>query len=250
VPWSLREIVEITHIAFLGELGTKLGKERYAVKGGCNLRFFFRSPRLSEDLDLDVGDVPLRTLQGNVERVLSSRSLRLTLASAGIELVRHSAPKQTETTQRWKLELRAAGNVTAHTKLEFSHGALAAGRLLERIEPALIVRYKLSPALVSHYDHSAALLQKAHALSGRAETQARDVFDLDLLLGGEGTALLALPQRDRERMAECAVSIDYAAFKSQVVAYLPPEQQELYATQDVWEQMVLRVVTALGVENK
>lgn len=249
MSWSLREVVEITQLVFLSELGTKLGKDRHAVKGGCNLRFFFRSPRYSEDLDLDVGDVPVRTLQGNVRRVLEGTSFRVSLASAGIEVLGHSAPKQTETTQRWKLRLRAAPGVEAHTKIEFSRRTLAEGRLLERVDPGLIVRYGLSPVLVSHYDRSASLLQKARALAGRTETQARDVFDMDLLLGEGAPALLDLPAAERERMAERARSLDYATFKSQVVAYLPADRQELYATPRIWQRMVQRVVTALGMEG-
>jgi predicted nucleotidyltransferase component of viral defense system len=243
---SVREAVEIAHIVFLAELGTKLGKDRYAVKGGCNLRFFFNSPRYSEDLDLDVGGVPVRTLQSNVQRVLTGRSFRLTLATAGIELTGHSAPKQTETTQRWKLQLRAQRDVLAHTKVEFSRRTLDPGRTLDRIEPTLIVRYKLSPVLVSHYGRATALLQKARALAGRTETQARDVFDLDLLLGDGTDPLLHLPAEERGRMTDSALSLDYATFKSQVVAYLPADQHALYDSPEVWERMVLRVVTALG----
>src|SRR5262245_26327279 len=103
--WSVREGVELFHLVFLGELGTKLDKSRYALKGGCNLRFFFKSVRYSEDIDIDVGGVTVTTLTRNVERALGSRSLGLTLKVAGVGLSSVSAPKQTETTQRWKLLL-------------------------------------------------------------------------------------------------------------------------------------------------
>ena len=39
------------------------------MKGGCNLRFFLKSIRYSEDMDLDIHTMSVGTLQNNVERV-------------------------------------------------------------------------------------------------------------------------------------------------------------------------------------
>lgn len=43
-----------------------------ALKGGCNLRFFFGSTRYSEDMDLDVVVIAKETLRNKVERLLKS----------------------------------------------------------------------------------------------------------------------------------------------------------------------------------
>jgi hypothetical protein len=238
--------VEIVHLVFLGELGAKLDKRRYAIKGGCNLRFFFHSPRHSEDLDLDIGGVPVATLQGDVRRIVTGRSFALTLASRDIEISGISAPKQTETTQRWKLQLRT-GRVVAHTKIEFSRRTLEEGRAFESVDPTLIARYGLGPVLATHYDRPTAILQKARALAGRTETQARDVFDLDLLLGSDADVLGDLSEPERARIAESALSVGYGTLKSQVLAYLPADRQATYDSQQLWEHMVLRVVDALRV---
>ena len=48
-----RQIVELFHVAFLDVLSLKLEQTRYVLKGGANLRYFFGSPRYSEDIDLD-----------------------------------------------------------------------------------------------------------------------------------------------------------------------------------------------------
>ena len=37
--------IERFHLLFLAQLGQKLDKRFYALKGGCNLRFFFKSIR-------------------------------------------------------------------------------------------------------------------------------------------------------------------------------------------------------------
>lgn len=58
---SDKQTVELFHLLFLQQLGTRLEKKLYALKGGCNLRFFFRSVRYSEDLDLDVQIVAKET---------------------------------------------------------------------------------------------------------------------------------------------------------------------------------------------
>jgi len=106
--------------------------------------------------------------------------------------------------------------------------------------------YGLTPILMSHYGRQSAFEQKLEALVGRSETQARDVFDLHLLLAG--TAELDVTRTDpalRNAVTERALSVDFGTFKSQVLAYLPREQQAAYDSRAIWEQIVLRVVDAL-----
>ena len=67
-----RQSVEVFHLLFLAQLGQKLDKKRFALKGGCNLRFFLRSPRYSEDMDLDVQVEPVDTLREKVGGILRS----------------------------------------------------------------------------------------------------------------------------------------------------------------------------------
>ena len=85
-------------------------KSLLSLKGGSNLRFFFGSPRFSEDMDLDVSVMSVATLKNKVERLLRSRIVTAPLKTRSIELVDLSAPKQTTTTPRWKLGLRVAGS--------------------------------------------------------------------------------------------------------------------------------------------
>jgi hypothetical protein len=88
--------VEIFHLTFLGQLGSQLDKRIYAVKGGCNLRFFFDSPRMSEDLDLDVSEVAEGTLKNKVDRILSGRPLSLILRGMRMTIEAVSTPDLTE----------------------------------------------------------------------------------------------------------------------------------------------------------
>src|SRR5213075_2252507 len=109
MPFSIRQNIELFHLAFLRALVAK-GEDKalIALKGGCNLRFYFGSVRYSEDIDFDVVVIARDTLKNKVERLLRSPILVMPLKAKGIEFVESSAPKQTDTTQRWKLGLRAA----------------------------------------------------------------------------------------------------------------------------------------------
>ena len=52
----------------------------------------------------------------------------------------------------------------------------------DSVDPNLIRAYGLAPVLVSHYQRMDACVQKVIALAIRRQIQARDVFDLHLLL--------------------------------------------------------------------
>jgi Nucleotidyl transferase AbiEii toxin, Type IV TA system len=249
VTWSQREAVELFHLVFLAELGTKLDRALYAIKGGCNLRFYFGSVRYSEDLDIDVQKTAPDTLRRKVDQLLAGRSLTLTLGAHGIGVTSVTRPKHTDTTQRWKLALAVDG-ASAHTKIEFSRRGLSTGVEFGPADRSLLGRYGLSPLLASHYGRQAAFEQKVGALIGRSETQARDVFDLHLLLAGSADVDASrIDARSRHSAAERALSVDFRAFRSQVLAYLPPERQDDYGSREVWEQMVLQVVTVLEAEH-
>ena len=45
--WNERQAIEIFHLLFMAQLGRRVDKSLFALKGGCNLRFFLRSIRHS-----------------------------------------------------------------------------------------------------------------------------------------------------------------------------------------------------------
>ncbi|MBZ5782466.1 hypothetical protein, partial [Klebsiella aerogenes] len=79
------------------------------------------------------------------------------------------------------------------------------------------------------------VLQKIHALSDRPEPQARDVFDLNLLLARPEAAATKLSAEAKKWLPpaiEHAMSISFDSYAAQVVAFLDPEQRELFDTRD------------------
>src|ERR1700677_3318183 len=107
--WSDRQAIELFHLIFVAQLGRRVDKALFAIKGGCNLRFFCRSIRYSEDIDFDIRTMATGTLAGNVDAILASSAFRQNLRAKQIEVEHVTSAKQTDTTQRWKVGIRLAG---------------------------------------------------------------------------------------------------------------------------------------------
>lgn len=105
-------------------------------------------------------------------------------------------------------------------------------------------------ALVNHYTADAAFYQKVMALISRAETQARDIFDLKLLIDFRVDAKNILSSKGIKvkEAIENIKSIGFSEFKSQVVAYLMPEYQEYYDSFHGWENIQAQVIQSLEVD--
>ena len=94
--YDTRQYVELFHLLFLDFLGRKLDKRYYVLKGGCNLRFFMKSFRYSEDIDIDIHGIPKEKLEDTVEGVLNSKPFSQVLRVNDMAIEKCSAPKQTD----------------------------------------------------------------------------------------------------------------------------------------------------------
>lgn len=241
-------VVEKFHLLFLAQLGAQIDKKLYALKGGCNLRFFWKSIRYSQDLDFDAHTIARETLRKKVNLILGASGFRRILRSSKLELTRISQAKQTDTTQRWKVHLGFESHPAAlPTSIEFSRRHFDEGVTFGLVDPEVAMIHDLRPILVSHYGLETAFSQKIDALAGRTQTQARDVFDLGFLAERGGSAL-KIRKDKKELTAACqnAMSVSFDQFKSQVVAYLPAEYQSHYGTRKVWESLQKNIVKTLG----
>jgi predicted nucleotidyltransferase component of viral defense system len=246
--WSERQVIEIFHLLFLRAFGARVDKALFALKGGCNLRFFLKSIRYSEDMDLDIRTMAVGTLQNNVNRLLAEPAYMRGLRAQGIEVVKAARPKLTETTQRWKLTLRnAESGAEVPTKIEFSRRGLDDQKAVESVDAGIIRTYRLYPVIVQHYTVHAAFAQKVSALALREQVQSRDVFDLKSLMdaGGAERPLPATTAANLTAAIDNALAVDYDAFAGQVLAYLEPEYQDHYGTKQAWNQLQAQVVSGL-----
>src|SRR5580658_1344723 len=114
-----REAIERFHLIFLRHFATVINPGTICLKGGVNLRLYFNSPRLSEDIDFDARVVGVEILKKNVNKVLASRPLLTELAAVGITLGEINPAKQTQTAQRWKFHVIYEKSPFP-TRLEFS----------------------------------------------------------------------------------------------------------------------------------
>ncbi len=238
--------VELFHLILLDLLGRKADRSQYALKGGCNLRFFLKSIRYSEDMDIDVGPALAKNkLADLLERILASKTFADLLALRRIRIAERSAPKQTDTTQRWKFGLEREGSsILLRTKIEFSRRGMDADTSFDPVDPLLIRTYGLAPVLANHYAPQTALEQKIGALATRREVQARDVFDVDLLLN-TGVAPVFPGNELCRKARDNALAVTHATFKAQVASFLAPDRQTQYDSPEAWDELVLRVATAL-----
>ena len=246
--WNERQAIEIFHLLFVAQLGRRVDKARFVIKGGCNLRFFCRSIRYSADIDFDVQGMEVFALRENVEAVLSSPAMKQALGAKQMEIEHLTPAKQTDTTQRWKLGIRLAGGQPIPTKIEFSRRrGLDSDHPVEAVDAEIIRAYELYPVLAQHYSREAAFRQKIVALSRRSATQARNIFDLKLLIdGGAGKEKLpADVAAEIPRAVNNAMTVGFDDFSGQVLAYLAAEYQDFYGKRQVWESLQEEVVRAL-----
>lgn len=242
--------VECFHLVFLRMLEVRLDRARWVVKGGANLRAWFGSIRYSEDLDIDLVRGSVHSVQERIDKLLGSAALRDLLAAQGLQLTRTSKPKQTETTQRWKFEVRPEGaTVPLHTRVEFSRRGSSEEYALEPVRPEIVQPYGMLAPTANHYTARSAVRQKIEALANRKQTQARDIWDLEHLLRTTGVnpgPFTPAQRKTLDAALDRAMGLSFDVFKSQVVPYLAPEHQEAYGTPDAWARICELVVDRLS----
>jgi predicted nucleotidyltransferase component of viral defense system len=237
---------ELFHLEFLRWFGRKFEAEHYCLKGGVNLRLFFRSIRCSEDMDLDIQGVRVERVKKTVMEILSVRGFADSLKSFGIEKVVPpdiAKAKQTETTQRFKIHLLTSGGEDLFTKIEFSRRGMKGSSVVEPVPSQILRSYKMAPLLVSHYDTASAIQQKIHALAQRSILQARDIFDLFVLSSqyeGSQQKHFQIGRAILKTAYDNILRVEFPQFRDTVVAYLGVEDQKAYSSSAAWDEIKLK----------
>ncbi|OGW77040.1 MAG: hypothetical protein A3J52_03135 [Omnitrophica bacterium RIFCSPHIGHO2_02_FULL_49_9] len=256
---------EVFHLEFLRWFGRKLEAGRYVLKGGVNLRLFFKSIRYSADMDIDIKRAGLEKIKKTVMEILEARGLAVSLKSFGIERI--IAPnlekaKQTETTQRFsatkrsgsaayfggKIHLLTAAGEDLFTKIEFSRRGLEGSQVVEPVGSEILRAYKMAPLVVSHYDVVSAVAQKIQALAERSVLQARDIFDLFILSSQceeSDQSRLKMSRSILKTAYDHIFLVEFPQFRDTVVAYLRAEDQKAYSPPAVWDEIKLKTARFL-----
>lgn len=245
--YTFLQIREIFHLEFLRWFGRKVKSAHYAVKGGVNLRLFFKSFRYSEDIDIDVKGISVIDIQKVVLDILTARSFISNLKPFGVDSVvppNMVKAKQTETTQRFKVHLIAAGGEDLFTKIEFSRRGFLGEILVQAVSDEVLRAYKLTPLLVPHYDVWSAITQKVLALAARSSIQARDIFDLYVLNSQYDPARsreVRLDGADIKKAHDNIFEVSFEQFRDTVLSYLSQDDQVAYASAAAWDEIKLKV---------
>ena len=248
--YNTLQLRELFHLEFLRWLSRRLKTEFYALKGGTNLRFFFKSFRYSEDMDLDVHTIPVEKLKDIVMEILNARSFTDNLRAFNIAKIippNIAKAKQTQTTQRFKIHLITCSGEDLFTKVEFSRRGRKGSVAVHPISDTILRLYKLAPLVVPHYDIHSAVLQKIDALAARTVTQARDIFDL-FILSSQYDAPKGKQDKDTAQIAkayENIFTISFEQFRDTVVSYLLAEDQEAYGNPSMWDEIKLKTTRFL-----
>ncbi len=242
MSYAHRQLREVFHLLFLSQLLKISDPAFYVLKGGINLRFFYRSPRYSEDMDIDVLGGSVSTLKKNGYKVLDGDILRRTLRGYGIADLLTSdrdKAKHTSTTQRFRLQLVTEANEHLPTKVEFSRRIGEGKFLSEHIDRAVIFPYQQLTYACQHYSAAVAASQKLEALAYRDQAQARDVFDLYILhLGGHDLTALAETEPDtRDRALDQLFSLEFDDYRGQVLPFLERDDIDRFGSREHWSRM-------------
>lgn len=251
------QIRECFHFCFLGRLLKLSDPGLYILKGGVNLRFFFHSPRYSEDMDLDVLAGSVQTLKKNGYKILNDGAFKRSLRSfdiADIEVNDPAKANQTDTTQRFRFGLITPAGHRLPTKIEFSRRNTSRdGESETALVDAEIARaYRKLAFQCPHYTGGTAVVQKLRALAGRPVTQARDVFDLAILIRGGHDASVPwsrlLPDDERVKALDCLMGLSWPDYDGQVVEFLEMESREEYGNKGAWDSLQNLVLSRLEVD--
>lgn len=241
---------ELFQLGFLRLFSLRFAGRAYALKGGVCLRFFHRSARLSQGMELDVtSQARGETVQRAVESILKRPSFLASLVPNGMVRFRVTHPKQTETTQRWKVALHFGREAFLSTKIELT-------RRRERIPYAsgvpsaeLLARYEMVPFASRFYGAVEMAAQKIRALASPCRYALRDLFDLHHLVTAAGVVPTELIGRvepeEVERAAEKVKQFTHAQFKEQVVPYLTETMMDHYKPPAAFKRLKEEVERAL-----
>jgi hypothetical protein len=152
--------------------------------------------------------------------------------------------KQTETTQRFKIHLVTFAGEDLFTKVEFSRRGFRGEIAVNPVPDIILRQYKMPPLIVPHYDARSAITQKIGALAGRSVIQARDIFDLYLLIPQCPAKAIKEIEMSRAKLAgarENALEISFEQFRDTVLSYLSPEDRVQYDSSSLWDEIKLKV---------
>jgi predicted nucleotidyltransferase component of viral defense system len=234
--------LELTQVRVLSAIFNKVVNREILLKGGFAMRVAANSARPTKDIDLQANGASMERVQGLVRSAINE----LTKSNI-LDDVKISEPKQTETTQRWKIGGRIKGGETpVHLTIEVSRRGLIPSDLTQAI------RFErqgtgVPPAIIECYSPKAIAAAKFEALSSPMREAPRDIFDLDVLISMRvepPVHIFANKYTEQELLEKLQIvshkldKMDFETVKSQLLPHMPPEMKKNFGAAE-WENMRL-----------
>lgn len=244
---SEHRLKEIVQSRLLARLFQQSIKGEFALKGGMSMRTLANSRRFTKDIDMMA---PPRLPQATV-RARVRDAIRDLQGSGFIENVTFTEPKQTDTTQRWKIAGRVGGT-EIHLTIEVSRRAeLPPGHVTTTIWHAP-PEAKVGAVFIDTLDMPALAVTKIACLASEKREAPRDVWDLFTLIQlGIDPASDLLRQLGHEDLARLADSLwgklekmDWDILRVSLLPFLEPGEASRM-TPEIWEEIRLTVGTAV-----
>jgi len=237
-PHTARDLVQCR---LLGAIFSHSLRNEVVLKGGFAMRVMAGSVRYTKDLDLEsYSSVPMKLVQNCIRKAIGD--LR---GSGLIADLTMTEPKQTETTQRWKIGGRV-GDQDIHLTVEVSRRGAEPPEQIER------TTYDsgdgLGPVPVACIALPSISAAKVDCLLNPNREAPRDIYDLFLLIKMDiRPSPKAIAEYGRDRLVEMRESLwaklekmDYEIARQSLLGFLPSEAAQSL-TPEVWDEMRLVV---------
>lgn len=215
---------EIVQAKLLSSIFAHSLRNELVLKGGMAMRATRGSMRYTKDIDLAGSpDVSVNRIAGRINAAISA--LR---RDGMIEDFTVSMPKQTETTQRWKIGGRIGG-VAINLTVEVSRRDRIPEEHVDHVVWSPPREYGLSPILIDAFDASLLAASKTACLMDISREAARDFFDLWILVKANVEPPISLIRRfGREALERSIANIeaklekmDFGMVKDELLPFLP-----------------------------
>lgn len=232
--------LELAQVQFLSSVFKKVVDREIVLKGGFAMRVVANSARPTKDIDLHANGASKERVHALVTNAISDlKKLNI------LDNLRVSEPKQTDTTQRWKINGQV-GETPVHLTVEVSRRGLVPKELVQS------VKYErkglgVPPAIIESFSPTAIAAAKFEALSSVTRESPRDFFDMDLLISMQAEPPVHIfagnysdeeLRKKLEIIAEKIDKMDYDTIKSTLVPSLSPELRKNFGREQ-WESMCI-----------
>jgi predicted nucleotidyltransferase component of viral defense system len=235
--------LELAQVRVLSSIFNKVVNREILLKGGFAMRVIANSSRPTKDIDLQANGASFERVQGLVRSAIND------LVKCNIlDDIKVTEPKQTDTTQRWKINGRIKdGETPVHLTIEVSRRGLIADNLINSVS---FERrgFGVPPAIIECFSPTAIAAAKFEAMASPTRESPRDIFDLDVLIRMKAeppVQIFANNYSEEELLRKLEVvadkldKMDFQTVKSTLLPHLPAELRKNFGA-DEWETMRLK----------